>query len=93
LTVSLSTWLYKLRMCESHGNYQTNTGNGYYGAYQFSTSTWNSWNTGYPRADLAPPEVQDLTIVKNTIRAGGIASQNPGCYRSTGISNLPPANH
>ncbi|HET8669818.1 MAG TPA: G5 domain-containing protein, partial [Candidatus Saccharimonadales bacterium] len=94
LTLSLQTWLYKLRMCESSGNYQARSRNGlYYGAYQFSIPTWNSWNTGYERADLAPPEVQDLTIVKNTFRGGGLVRQNPGCYAKTGISNYPPANH
>ena len=31
-----------LRNCESHGNYATNTGNGFYGAYQFDLQTWRS---------------------------------------------------
>jgi len=99
LTVSLQTWLYKLRMCESGGNYQTNTGNGFYGAYQFSASTWNRiavqrMGVPYSRADLAPPEVQDQAIIVNTnLSSGGLASQNPGCYRKTGISAFPPANH
>lgn len=88
---SLNEWLRALRMCESGGNYQINTGNGYYGAYQFSLSTWNHWKTGYARADLAPPEVQDATIVKNTIASkGGLASQNPGCYKKLGLSQFPP---
>jgi uncharacterized protein YabE (DUF348 family) len=88
---NLGTWLQKLRQCESGGNYQDNTGNGYYGAYQFSTGTWNSLGTGYARADLAPPSVQDAAIVRNTNRSGaGLAGQNPGCYRSTGISAFPP---
>jgi resuscitation-promoting factor RpfB len=88
---NLATWLAKLRGCESGGNYQDNTGNGYYGAYQFSSGTWNSLGTGYARADLAPPSVQDAAIVKNTNRSGaGLAGQNPGCYRSTGISAFPP---
>jgi len=90
LSVSLDTWLLKLRVCETGGNYRTNTGNGYYGAYQFSESTWNSLNTGYPRADLAPPAVQDQAIIRNTLRTSGLATQNPGCYNSTGISNYPP---
>ncbi len=89
---SLNDWLYKLRMCETHGNYTINTGNGYYGAYQFSAGTWNSLNTGYARADLAPPSVQDAAIIANTNRSAGLVTQNPGCYRSTGISNKPPAN-
>ena len=29
-----------VRACESGGNYSINTGNGYYGAYQFSPVTW-----------------------------------------------------
>lgn len=86
---NLEKWLYDLRMCESGGNYQINTGNGYYGAYQFSIPTWNQWNTGYARADLAPPAVQDATIIKNTNKYG-LASQNPGCYKSEGLSQFPP---
>jgi len=35
------SWLYSTRMCESGGNYATNTGNGFYGAYQFTISTWH----------------------------------------------------
>ncbi|WP_269457487.1 transglycosylase family protein [Nakamurella panacisegetis] len=38
---SAGDWL-KLRNCESGGNYSTNTGNGYYGAYQFDLGTWQS---------------------------------------------------
>lgn len=87
---NLSTWLLKLRQCESGGNYQTNTGNGYYGAYQFSLSTWQRLGySGLPSS--APPSVQDQAIVKNTnASGGGLASQNPGCYYRTGISAFPP---
>jgi hypothetical protein len=47
-----------LRWCESTNDYTADTGNGYYGAYQFSLETWEwlgYW--GYPSE--APPEVQD----------------------------------
>lgn len=89
---SLSEWLLKLRTCESGGNYQINTGNSFYGAYQFTIETWNSMNTGYARADLAPPAVQDKAIVDNTNRAsGGLATQNPGCYAKEGLSAFPPS--
>jgi uncharacterized protein YabE (DUF348 family) len=88
---SLATWLSKLRMCESGGNYQDNTGNGYYGAYQFGLGTWDRLGTGYARADLAPPSVQDQAIIANTNRSGGgLASQNPGCYYREGLSAFPP---
>lgn len=87
---SLGQWLQTLRKCESGGNYQINTGNGFYGAYQFTIATWNHWATGYARADLAPAEVQDATIVKNTLASAGLSTQNPGCYKSQGLSNYPP---
>ncbi|GAB2460001.1 transglycosylase family protein [Jatrophihabitans fulvus] len=45
---SADQW-YRLRMCESSNNYAINTGNGYYGAYQFDLSTWRSvGGQGYP---------------------------------------------
>ncbi|HEX2272479.1 MAG TPA: transglycosylase family protein [Acidimicrobiales bacterium] len=47
-----------LRQCESGGNYQTATGNGYYGAYQFSLATWRSLGYG-GLPHRAPPAVQD----------------------------------
>ena len=48
-----------LRQCESSDNYQDNTGNGYYGAYQFSLSTWHGLGfSGLP--SNAPPAEQDL---------------------------------
>lgn len=90
---SLDDWLYKLRVCETNDNYKANTGNGFYGAYQFLDSTWDSLNTGYDRADLAPPAVQDQAVIANTVRSkGGLASQHPGCYRKLGLSQFPPSN-
>lgn len=87
---NLASWLYALRKCESGGNYQDDTGNGYYGAYQFSLGTWERLGySGLP--SNAPPAVQDEAIVKNTnASSGGLASQNPGCYYKTGISAFPP---
>ncbi len=47
-----------LRDCESTNNYLVNTGNGYYGAYQFDQPTWESVG-GTGRPHWAVPEVQD----------------------------------
>jgi resuscitation-promoting factor RpfB len=47
-----------LRQCESGGNYAENTGNGFYGAYQFSLSTWQGLGYSGLPSD-APPAVQD----------------------------------
>lgn len=50
-----------LRMCESTDDYTANTGNGYYGAYQFSPVTW--WWLGYSGwPHLASPAVQDQAV-------------------------------
>jgi peptidoglycan hydrolase CwlO-like protein len=40
------------RMRESGGNYAINTGNGYYGAYQFLPSTWDTTASHAGRRDL-----------------------------------------
>jgi resuscitation-promoting factor RpfA len=58
-----------IRQCESGGNYSTNTGNGYYGAYQFSQSTWNSLGySGVPSS--ASPATQDAAAAQLASRAG-----------------------
>ena len=50
--------LQAIAACESGGNYSTNTGNGFYGAYQFTQETWASvGGTGNPAA--ASPAEQD----------------------------------
>ncbi len=59
----------ELRQCESSDNYSTNTGNGYYGAYQFALSTWYSLGeTGLP--SNAPPAVQDAAAQRLQAIAG-----------------------
>lgn len=47
--------------CESGGNYRINTGNGYYGAWQFASGTWLGVGGGrYARlASSAPRFAQD----------------------------------
>jgi hypothetical protein len=52
-----------LRNCESGGNYRADTGNGYYGAYQFAATTW--WAIGYSGLpSQAPPQVQDQAAAR-----------------------------
>lgn len=53
---SFSEALARLRSCE--GSYTSNTGNGYYGAYQFDKRTWGNYG-GYELASDAPAAVQD----------------------------------
>lgn len=68
----------KLRRCEAGGDYRRNSGNGYYGAYQFSASTWRS--LGYPGwPHQAPPAVQDDAARRLQQRSGW--GQWPACSR------------
>lgn len=55
-------WLASTRACESGGNYSTNTGNGFYGAYQFTLSSWRAAG-GYGYPHLASPLEQDYRAV------------------------------
>lgn len=73
----------QLAQCESGGDPTKNTGNGYYGMYQFSSGTWNSMGTGYARADLAPASVQTAAAQKLQARSGW--GQWPACARKLGL--------
>jgi Transglycosylase-like domain len=58
-------WLRAVRYCESgnHGLYRANTGNGFYGAYQFTLSSWYAvGGSGYPHQ--ASPLEQDYRAVR-----------------------------
>ncbi len=94
---SLNEWLLALRTCETHGNYAANTGNGFYGAYQFMIGTWDNIarKTGRIdlvgiRPDLAAPADQDAMVIANANMTAGLSTQHPGCYTKLGLSNKPP---
>ncbi|GAU68598.1 hypothetical protein SSP35_08_00920 [Streptomyces sp. NBRC 110611] len=76
---SVSTWD-KVAQCEAGGNWSINTGNGYYGGLQFSSSSWAAaGGTQYAsRADLATKAQQ--------IAAGEklLAMQGPGAWPNCG---------
>jgi hypothetical protein len=74
-------WL-QLRRCESSDNYAENTGNGFYGAYQFSPTTWTG--LGYPgRPDLESPAMQDEAAMKLQGQSGW--GQWPACAAALGL--------
>jgi LysM repeat protein len=68
------------RVCarESGCNYAENTGNGYYGAYQFDNGTWADFD-GYASANLAPPAVQDAKF-QQEYAARGCSPWPNTCY-------------
>ena len=72
----------KLAQCESGGNPQTNTGNGFYGMYQFTLETWQSLGgTGYPHEADAATQTEMAKRLQQ--RAGW--GQWPGCSDKLGL--------
>jgi hypothetical protein len=77
-----------LRQCESSGNYAADTGNGYYGAYQFDLSTWESLGySGLPSA--AAPAVQDQAAQQLYATRGSQPWPVCGAYLSSGSVTAP----
>ncbi len=75
--------LARLRSCE--GSYTSNTGNGYYGAYQYDLQTWGGY-MGYPNAAAAPPDVQDQKAWETYQRRGW--QPWPSCRIKMGLQDI-----
>ena len=80
---SFAEALARLRSCE--GKYTSNTGNGYYGAYQYDIQTWGGYK-GYPNAAAAPPAVQDEKVWETYQRRGW--QPWPSCSKSKGLQDI-----
>ena len=78
--------------CESGGDWHINTGNGYYGGLQFSSSTWLGFGGGQyaPRADLATP-AQQIEIAEKVLDGQGIGAWPTCGKRLTGGTTPLPA--
>lgn len=71
-----------LAQCESGGNPSTNTGNGYYGLYQFSLATWRSLGgSGLPSENSAAEQTRIAQILQ--ARSGW--GQWPACAAKLGL--------
>lgn len=55
--------------CESSGNWNANTGNGFYGGLQFTLSTWFAFG-GHGRPDLASAAEQ-IAVAERVLRVQG----------------------
>ncbi|CAM5723996.1 transglycosylase family protein [Streptomyces fumanus] len=92
----VETWD-RVAACESTGDWDINTGNGYYGGLQFTQSTWEAYGgTRYaPRADLATKE-QQIAIAEKVLDGQGpgawpVCSQRAGLTRDSGTPDIRPA--
>ncbi len=71
----------RIAECESSGNWNINTGNGYHGGLQFAPSTWRAYGGGKyaSRADLATRS-QQIAIGERVARDRGLSAW-PTCGR------------
>ena len=71
--------------CESGGNWNINTGNGYYGGLQFSPRTWQAFGGG-AFADTADHATrsQQIAIAEKVLHAQGWTAW-PTCSRKAGL--------
>lgn len=68
----------RVAQCESGGNAGTNTGNGYYGAFQFTLSTWKAvGGTGLPSDHSYGEQKEKAMELANRANPG---SQWPVCW-------------
>ena len=72
----------KLAQCESGGNWNINTGNGYYGGIQFNPRTWRAFGgTGMPHQ---ASKAQQIAVAERTLAAQGWNAW-PSCSRKMGV--------
>jgi nucleoid-associated protein YgaU len=76
----------RVAQCESGGNWQINTGNGYYGGLQFSHSTWRAYGgDAYAFNANGATKAEQIRIARRTL-----AGQGPGawpvCGRRAGLT-------
>ncbi|WP_435876397.1 transglycosylase family protein [Oerskovia paurometabola] len=80
-TVGGDVWA-ALAKCESGGNPATNTGNGYYGLYQFSAGTWKSMGgSGLP----SDASAEEQTMRAQMLQARSGWGQWPACSKKLGL--------
>lgn len=72
----------RLAQCESGGNWQTNTGNGYYGGIQFSAQTWRAvGGSGLPHENSREEQIKRGKILQQQSGWG----QWPSCSAKLGL--------
>ncbi|GHF43438.1 transglycosylase family protein [Amycolatopsis bartoniae] len=70
-----------IAQCESGGNWNTNTGNGFYGGLQFTQSTWKAYGgTGSPQN---ASREQQIAVAERVLQGQGIGAW-PVCGKKAG---------
>ncbi|THG29347.1 transglycosylase family protein [Naasia lichenicola] len=79
---SLDTWD-AIADCESSGNWQIDTGNGYYGGLQFSPSTWAAYGGSGSASDAS--KEQQIAVAERVLASQGWGAW-PSCSAQLGLS-------
>ncbi|QEU95333.1 transglycosylase family protein [Streptomyces kanamyceticus] len=81
----------RIARCESGGNWQTNTGNGYYGGLQFSAGTWRAYGGGaYASTADRASKAQQIAVASKVQRAQGWGAW-PTCAARAGAYGSAPS--
>ncbi|MFV0407460.1 MAG: transglycosylase family protein [Propioniciclava sp.] len=76
----------RVAKCESGGNWKINTGNGYYGGLQFSSSTWKAFGgRKYARNAHQASKAEQIAIARRTLARQGPGAW-PTCSRKAGLT-------
>ncbi|WP_055703004.1 MULTISPECIES: transglycosylase family protein [Streptomyces] len=81
----------RIARCESGGNWQINTGNGYYGGLQFSASTWRAYGGGaYASTADRASKAQQIAVATKVQRSQGWGAW-PTCSARAGAYGSAPS--
>ncbi len=81
---SISTWN-RLARCESGGRWHINTGNGYYGGLQISSSTWRAYGgRRFSRLPSRATKLEQIRIGERIKRGQGWRAW-PACSARIGL--------
>ncbi|MGZ4436225.1 MAG: transglycosylase family protein [Nocardioidaceae bacterium] len=81
---TVRTWD-RLAGCESGGRWHINSGNGYYGGLQFSSSTWRGYGgRRFARQASGATKLQQIRVAERVKRAQGWGAW-PVCSRKVGL--------
>ncbi|MEV6830162.1 transglycosylase family protein [Amycolatopsis sp. NPDC051102] len=80
-----------IAQCESSGNWNTNTGNGYYGGLQFTQSTWKAYGGSGSAANASREE--QIAVAERVLQGQGIGAWPVCGKKGGGGSSAPKATH
>lgn len=76
----------RVAACESSGNWKINTGNGYYGGLQFSSSTWRAFGGArYASTANKATKAQQIAVARKVLAVQGPGAW-PVCSKRAGLT-------